>query len=82
MSTLTRLVPLSDREVQDWLRKIEFTSLAVALLGSPDSVKEQVFRNLSNRATEILKQTIHSYESLDAKQLMIQTNSDRLQALL
>jgi len=32
--TLERIGSSSDREIQDWLRKVDMTSLAVALLGA------------------------------------------------
>ena len=82
MSILERLESMSDREIQDWLRKVDFTTLALALLGVSDSIRNLVHRNLSNRASDILKQTIQTYGSMDAKQLLIQTSADKLQTLI
>ena len=82
MTSMTILDSLDDRQIQDWLRKIDFTTLAVALLGAPETVKNRVFRNLSKKASEILARTIRCYELLDAKKLLIQTSADRLEALI
>ena len=82
MTSMTRLDSLDDRQIQDWLRKVDFTTLAVALLGAPDTVKNRVYRNLSKKASEILTRTMRSYELLDAKKLLIQTSADRLEALI
>ena len=82
MNLMTRIDSLNDRQIQDWLRKVDFTTLAIALLGAPDTVKNRVFSNLSKNASEVLTQIIRSYEILDAKQLLIQTSADRLEALI
>lgn len=82
MASLERLETLNERQIQDWLRKVDFTTLAVALLGVSDSVKGKVLGNLSKNACAALDQTMRRYGSLDAKNLVIQSSVDRLETLI
>jgi flagellar motor switch protein FliG len=50
------LVLVDDRGLQKVLRSVESQELAVALKASTDDVKEKIFRNMSERAAEILKE--------------------------
>ncbi len=49
------IVKLDDRSVQRVLREVETKDLALALKGANDDVKEKVFRNMSERASGMLK---------------------------
>lgn len=50
------LILVDDRGLQKVLRSVESQELAVALKAATDEVKEKIFRNMSERAAEILKE--------------------------
>jgi flagellar motor switch protein FliG len=50
------IILVDDRGLQKVLRSVESQELAVALKASTDDVKEKIFRNMSERAAEILKE--------------------------
>ena len=50
------IVNLDDRSVQKVLREVDFQELAKALKASDDEVKEKIYRNMSKRAAEMLKE--------------------------
>ena len=49
------IVKLDDRSVQRVLREVETKDLALALKGANDEVKEKIFKNMSERASGMLK---------------------------
>ncbi len=52
------IIHLDDNSIRKILREVDFKDLAVALKGSNDDVAEVVFRNISKRAGEMLKEDI------------------------
>lgn len=58
MFTFDDLTKLDDRTMQRVLRDVSKGDLALALKAAPDRLKETVFRNLSERARENLKEEI------------------------
>ncbi len=50
------IILVDDRGLQKVLRSVESQELAVALKAATDEVKEKIFRNMSERAAEILKE--------------------------
>jgi flagellar motor switch protein FliG len=82
MTTLAKLESMKDEEIQNWLRKVNPITLAIALLGANDKVKECIFRNMSQRASTLLRADIDSYREMDAKQLLIHMNASILEALI
>jgi flagellar motor switch protein FliG len=82
MEALERIGSSSHREIQDWLRKVDMTTLAVALLGASTAVRNKVLQNLSRNAGDYLEKTIKRYESLQSRELLIQSSADRLQSLM
>lgn len=52
------IVTLSDRAVQQVLTSVDTRTLALALKGAPETVRETVFRNLSQRARDNLAEEI------------------------
>ena len=50
------IVLVDDRGLQKVLRSVESQELAIALKASTDEVKDKIFRNMSERAAEILKE--------------------------
>ena len=50
------LLSIDDRGIQKWLRDVEQMDLAMALKGSNDEVQDKVFRNMSHRAANMLRE--------------------------
>ncbi len=61
MFTFGDLANLDDRGIQALLREVQSESLIVALKGAEQSLRDKIFKNMSTRAAEMLK------EDLDAK---------------
>jgi flagellar motor switch protein FliG len=61
MFVFDNLVDLDDRSIQALLREISSDSLITALKGADDVLKEKIFKNMSKRASEMLR------DDLDAK---------------
>jgi flagellar motor switch protein FliG len=55
MFVFDNLVDVDDKSIQTLLREVPSQSLSLALKGSDDAVKEKIFRNMSKRAAEMLK---------------------------
>jgi len=81
METLEKIGALSDRDIQDWLRKVDMATLAIALLGADTAIRGKVLQNLSRYGRDYLEKTIQRYESLQSRDLLIQSSADRLQSL-
>ena len=62
MMPLERLLSMDDKQVQEWLRKVDgkgqVKTLVTALLGSGETIRERVFDNMSKKAVEVLKEDI------------------------
>ncbi|NIS23985.1 flagellar motor switch protein FliG, partial [candidate division KSB1 bacterium] len=48
------IILVDDRGVQKLLRKVETMELAIALKAASEEVKEKIFKNMSERAGEML----------------------------
>ncbi|KAA3627641.1 MAG: flagellar motor switch protein FliG [Proteobacteria bacterium] len=55
MFVFENLVDVDDRGIQTLLREISSDALAVALKGADEGVKEKIFKNMSKRAAEMLR---------------------------
>ncbi|GAB4356740.1 MAG: flagellar motor switch protein FliG [Gammaproteobacteria bacterium] len=55
MFVFENLVDVDDRGIQTILREISSDSLAIALKGADEAVKEKIFSNMSKRAAEMLR---------------------------
>jgi flagellar motor switch protein FliG len=60
MFTFENLVDIDDRGVQSLLREISTDNLVLALKGTDDAVKDKIFRNMSTRAAEMLRDDLES----------------------
>lgn len=56
MFTFEDLVELDDRSIQRVLREVDMRELALALKGASEELKEKIFRNMSQRAAQILRE--------------------------
>ncbi len=54
------LAKIDDRGIQVLLREVQSESLIVALKGSEESLREKIFKNMSTRAAEMLKEDLES----------------------
>lgn len=52
------ILGIEDRAVQQILGQVDVGTLAAALSGAPDDVSDKVFRNLSRRASDMLKEEL------------------------
>jgi len=60
MFVFENLVEVDDRGIQSLLREVEGDVLQKALKGADDNVKEKVFKNMSKRAGEMLKDDLEA----------------------
>ncbi|MCS7272894.1 MAG: flagellar motor switch protein FliG [Fimbriimonadales bacterium] len=58
MFTFEDLLQLDDRAIQQVLKEVEMKELALALKGASDALKEKIFRNMSERAVNMLKEEL------------------------
>lgn len=60
MFTFDNFLDLDDRSVQSLLREIPGDRLVIALKGADEAVREKIFRNMSKRAAEMLREDLES----------------------
>ena len=60
MFVFDNLVDVDDRGIQLLLREIQSESLVVALKGVADALREKIFKNMSQRAAETLKEDLEA----------------------
>ncbi len=63
------IVLVDDRGVQKLLRKVETLELAIALKAASEEVKEKIFKNMSERAGEMLKEEIEDMGPVRMKEV-------------
>jgi len=54
------LIKLDDRAIQEMLKEASKDQLAIALRAAKENVKEKIFKNMSERAVEILKEDMEA----------------------
>ena len=60
MFVFDNLNEVSDRDIQTILREISSDSLVLALKGADESLKEKIFKNMSKRASEMLRDDLEA----------------------
>lgn len=60
MFTFEDILDLDDRAVQLLLREIQSESLIVALKGASEALREKIFKNMSQRAAEMLREDLEA----------------------
>ncbi len=60
MFVFENLIDIDDRGIQLLLREIQSESLILALKGANDAMREKVFKNMSQRAAEMLREDLES----------------------
>ncbi|MDC8444835.1 MAG: flagellar motor switch protein FliG [Nitrosomonas sp.] len=58
MFVFDNLADVDDQGIQLLLREVQSESLVIALKGAPEEVREKIFRNMSKRAVEALKEDL------------------------
>jgi flagellar motor switch protein FliG len=54
------LLELDDRSMQELMRQVPSDRLLLALKGADESLKEKIFKNMSQRASEMLKDDLEA----------------------
>ena len=70
MFVFENLVLVDDRGFQKMLRRIETADLAIALKAASDDVKDKIFKNMSARAGEMLKEEIEDMGPVRMKEVV------------
>lgn len=60
MFVFENLLDIDDRGIQTILREVQSDSLIVALKGAPPELREKVFKNMSSRAAEMLREDLEA----------------------
>ncbi|WP_291994546.1 flagellar motor switch protein FliG [Candidatus Accumulibacter sp. ACC003] len=60
MFVFENLLELDDRAIQLLLREIQSESLILAMKGATESLREKIFKNMSQRASEMLREDLDS----------------------
>ncbi|MDR0997175.1 MAG: flagellar motor switch protein FliG, partial [Zoogloeaceae bacterium] len=60
MFVFENLVDIDDRSMQVLLREIQSESLILAMKGASDALKTKIFKNMSQRAAEILREDLEA----------------------
>ncbi len=60
MFTFDNVLDLDDRSVQLLLREVQSESLIIALKGTNEELKDKIFKNMSSRAAEALREDLES----------------------
>ena len=60
MFVFDNLMEVDDRGIQTILREVQSDSLVIALKGAQEEMREKIFRNMSQRAAEMLREDLES----------------------
>jgi flagellar motor switch protein FliG len=60
MFVFENLADIEDNAIQLILKEIDTTSLTIALKGAPEELREKFFKNMSNRAAEMLRDDLEA----------------------
>jgi flagellar motor switch protein FliG len=60
MFTFENLLDLDDRSIQLVLREIQTESLTIALKGAQEEIRQKIYKNMSSRAAEMLREDLES----------------------
>lgn len=60
MFVFDNIMDIDDRGIQTILREVQSESLIVALKGAPPELREKIFKNMSQRAAEMMREDLES----------------------
>jgi flagellar motor switch protein FliG len=69
MFTFEDLLGVSDVHVREWLSAMDKKALAIALKGASNDLKDHIFRAMSSRAVEMLKEDMEALGPVRAKEV-------------
>jgi len=69
MFTFEDLVGVSDVHVREWLSSMDKKTLAIALKGASNELKDHIFRAMSSRAVDMLKEDMEALGPVRAKEV-------------
>lgn len=69
MFTFEDLIGIPDASIREWLGVMDKKTLALALKGASDDLKEHIFRAMSSRAVEMLKEDMEVLGPVRAKEV-------------
>jgi hypothetical protein len=81
--TFDDIITIDNRMLQRVMREIDLSSLAIALKDAGEEVKEHFFKNMSERASGLLKEDIENMDPViesdieDARELILDTYHDK-----
>jgi flagellar motor switch protein FliG len=84
MTTLNKLKTMGDPEIQNWLKKVgkdDVNTMVYALLGADEEVKNCVFRNMSERASAVLKIELTEYGASNIPENRIISSAEKLEQM-
>ncbi len=67
--TYNDITMLDDRAIQSVLKEVDMKTLAIALNGSNEDIKEKIFNNVSSRAAENIREEMEFMGQVSASQL-------------
>jgi antitoxin component of MazEF toxin-antitoxin module len=74
----TSIASMDDITIQRMLRKINGTDLITALIEADKSIKEAIYRNLSDRVKNYVKSKVNKLEQGDARDLIIERSRNMI----
>lgn len=60
MFVFENLLEVDDRGIQSLLREVQSETLIIALRGAPENLREKIFKNMSQRAAEMLRDDLEA----------------------
>jgi flagellar motor switch protein FliG len=60
MFVFDNILEIDDRGIQTILREVQSESLIIALKGSSEEMREKIFRNMSQRAAQMMREDLES----------------------
>ncbi|WP_234118758.1 AbrB/MazE/SpoVT family DNA-binding domain-containing protein [Clostridium hydrogenum] len=79
--TFKNISQMDDMDIQKMLKKIDETTLAISLVGADKETKQRVFKNLSEKALNVISNLIDKYDNMDAKELIIEMHRSRISSI-
>jgi flagellar motor switch protein FliG len=76
------ITSMDDVTIQRILRKVNGTDLITALVGATQTLKQAVYRNLSDRVREYVKRKVTRLEKGDARDMIIERSRNTISEAL
>jgi flagellar motor switch protein FliG len=70
MFTFEDLLGVADVAIREWLGAMDKKVLALSLKGASNELKDHIFRSMSSRASEMLKEDIESLGPVRSKEVV------------